>query len=191
MTTIADACEYRPMRVLAYCVMPNHFHLMLWPLHDLDLSRWMQWLLSAQVRRYHRDHGGSGHVWEGRFRCFPVEPDDHLLSVMRDVEGNPVRAKLVKRAENCAVQPRIWARSNPVVQASPGSHQTQPQLARRRLTHRFRPLSSSGFAEREPGDAARDRSLGREDGGVAGPGVELTSQRAAANSSEDLDVPAG
>ncbi len=100
VTTIADACEYRPMRVLAYCVMPNHFHLVLWPLHDLDLSRWMQWLLSAQVRRYHRDHGGSGHVWEGRFRCFPVEPDDHLLSVMRYVEGNPVRAKLVKRAEN-------------------------------------------------------------------------------------------
>jgi putative transposase len=100
VTTIADACEYRPMRVLSYCVMPNHFHLVLWPLHDLDLSRWMQWLLSAQVRRYHRDHGGSGHVWEGRFRCFPIQPDHHLLSVMRYVESNPVRAKLAKRAEN-------------------------------------------------------------------------------------------
>jgi putative transposase len=86
------------MRVLAYCIMPAHFHLVLWPRHDGDLSRWMQWLLTAHVRRYHRDHGGSGHVWQGRFKAFPVQADEHLLAVFRYVESNPVRAELVERA---------------------------------------------------------------------------------------------
>jgi putative transposase len=100
VSAIAEACQRLPMRVLAYCVMPNHFHLVLWPLEAGDLSHWMQWLLTAQVRRYHRDHGGSGHVWQGRFKAFPIEADDHLLGVLRYVEHNPVRAGLVAHAEN-------------------------------------------------------------------------------------------
>lgn len=60
---IAEACRRRPMRVLAYCLMPNHFHLALWPFGDGDLSTWMQWLLTAHVRRYHRHYHSSGHVW--------------------------------------------------------------------------------------------------------------------------------
>jgi putative transposase len=81
------------MRVLAYCLMPNHFHLVLWPRADGDLSRWMQWLLTSHVRRYHRHYGGSGHVWQGRFKAFPIQKDDHLLTVLRYVERNPVRAR--------------------------------------------------------------------------------------------------
>ncbi len=54
---LAQACGRVPMRVLAYCVMPNHFHLALWPYRDGDLSRWMQWLLTAHVRRYHTYYG--------------------------------------------------------------------------------------------------------------------------------------
>src|SRR5262245_54854014 len=71
------------MRVLCYCLMPNHFHLVLWPRRDGDLSRWMQWLLTAHVRRYHRLRGSSGHVWQGRFKAFPIQQDEHLLTVMR------------------------------------------------------------------------------------------------------------
>jgi putative transposase len=51
---LAAACQRLPMRVLAFCLMPNHFHLVLWPRHDGDLSRWMQWSLTTHVRRYHR-----------------------------------------------------------------------------------------------------------------------------------------
>ena len=80
--------------------MPNHFHLVLWPHEDGDLSRWMQWLLTTHVRRYHRHYRGSGHVWQGRFKAFPIEEDEHLLTVLRYVERNPLRAKLVRRAEN-------------------------------------------------------------------------------------------
>jgi putative transposase len=97
---IHAACNRDPMRVLAYCLMPNHFHLVLWPHADGDLSRWMQWLLTAHVRRYHSHHGTSGHVWQGRFKAFPIEQDGHLLTVLRYVERNPLRARLVRRAEN-------------------------------------------------------------------------------------------
>ena len=84
-----------PMDLLGYCLMPNHFHLVLRPHHDGDLGRWMQWLLTAHVRRYHRHYVTTGHVWQGRFKAFPVEDDDHLVTVLRYVERNPLRAELV------------------------------------------------------------------------------------------------
>jgi REP element-mobilizing transposase RayT len=65
---IALANERLPMRVLVYCLLNNHFHLVVWPHHDGDLSRWMQWLLMSHVRRYHRQYGSSGHAWQGRFQ---------------------------------------------------------------------------------------------------------------------------
>ena len=106
---IGEACERRTMRVPAYCLMPNHFHLVLWPEHDGDLSRWMQWLMTAHVRRHHRLHGTSGHVWQGRFKAFPIQQDEHLLTVLSYVERNPVRAGLVERAEEWAWSSlRLW-----------------------------------------------------------------------------------
>ena len=84
------------MRLLAYCLMPNHFHLAARPRPDGDLSDYMMWLLTAHVRRYHT----SGHVWQGRFRAFAIQEDDHLLTVLRYIERNPVRAGLVQRAED-------------------------------------------------------------------------------------------
>jgi putative transposase len=97
---MVDAHARLPMRVLAYCLMPNHFHLVLWPNADGDLSRWLQWLLTAHVRRYHRRYQTSGHVWQGRFKAFPIQEDDHLLTVIRYVERNPLRANLVKKVQN-------------------------------------------------------------------------------------------
>lgn len=92
LTLIGEAVERLPLRVLSYCLIPNHFHLVLLPRDDGDLSRWMQWLLTAHVRRYHRHYHGSGHVWQGRFKAFPIQRDEHLLTVMRYVERNPLRA---------------------------------------------------------------------------------------------------
>ena len=60
----------------------------------------MQWLLTAHVRRYHQHYKSSGHVWQGRFKAFPIEQDDHLLTVLRYVERNPLRAGLVEHAED-------------------------------------------------------------------------------------------
>ncbi len=92
---LGQANDRVPMRLLSYCLMPNHFHLVLWPHGDGDMSRWMQWLMTAHVRRYHRHYDSSGHVWQGRYKSFPIEEDDHLLTVMRYVERNPVRAKAI------------------------------------------------------------------------------------------------
>ena len=92
---MAAAGDRLPPRLLAYCLMPNHVHLVLWPREDGEVSRWMQWLMTAQVRRHHRRHGSDGHLWQGRFKAFPIQRDEHLLSVLRYVESNPLRAKLV------------------------------------------------------------------------------------------------
>ena len=124
VSLLPRACERVPMRVLAYCLMPNHFHLVLWPLGDGDLGRWMQWLLTSHVRRYHRHYGGSGHVWQGRFKAFPIEADDHLLAVLRYVERNPLRANLVGTAETwlwSSLSERLAGRESDVVSPGPVS----------------------------------------------------------------------
>jgi putative transposase len=97
---LRQAGERVRVRLLGFCLMPNHFHLCLWPRHDGDLSAYMGWLMTAHVRRYHAHHHSSGHIWQGRFRDFPIEADDHLLTVLRYIERNPVRAGLVCRAQD-------------------------------------------------------------------------------------------
>lgn len=93
------ACARIPMRIVSYCLMPNHFHFVLWPHEDGDLGKWMHWLLTTHVRRYHLLRGTDGRVWQGRFKAFPIQNDRHLLAVMRYVERNPLRANLVKSAK--------------------------------------------------------------------------------------------
>jgi putative transposase len=91
---LRQACSRVPMRLVAFCLMPNHFHVVLWPPGDEDLGRWMHWLLTTHVHGYRRRYGGSGHVWQGRFKALPIAQDDHLLNVLRYVERNPLRAGL-------------------------------------------------------------------------------------------------
>jgi putative transposase len=114
MYLLTRAGERVPMRVLAWCLMPNHFHLVLWPRGDGDLSRWMHWLLSSHVRRHHRRYGSSGRVWQGRFKAFPIQQDHHLLTVLRYVERNPLRAGLVSSAEDWPWSSlRLWSQERP------------------------------------------------------------------------------
>lgn len=80
--------------------MPNHFHLVLWPASDGDLSTWMARLMNLHVRRYQRHHHSTGHIWQGRFKAFPIEQDDHLRLVLRYVERNPLRVGLVELAQD-------------------------------------------------------------------------------------------
>ncbi|WP_165234841.1 transposase [Aquisphaera insulae] len=99
LRVVAEAGLRTPMRVVAYVLVPNHFHLVFWPSGDGDLSRWMRWLLTAHVRRYRRHHGGNGHVRHGRFKAFRIEESQHMMPVIRYVERNALRAGLVDRAE--------------------------------------------------------------------------------------------
>jgi putative transposase len=82
------------MKLHGFCLLPNHFHLVLEPADQTALSQFMQWLLTSHVRRYHKHYGSSGHVWQGRFKSFPVQRDEHLMTVLRYVLQNPVRAGL-------------------------------------------------------------------------------------------------
>ncbi len=90
------------MRILVYCLMPNHWHFVLWPALDGQLSHFMQQMTSTHVRRWHkaRHSDGQGHVYQERFKAFPVQDDDHFYTVCRYVERNPVRAGVVARAED-------------------------------------------------------------------------------------------
>lgn len=99
---LAEARERIPLRILAYTLMPNHWHLVVWPKTDTEVTEFLQWLTVTHTMRWHSHYGtgGSGHLYQGRFKSFPVQTDEHLLSVLRYVERNPVRAGLVKRAEN-------------------------------------------------------------------------------------------
>lgn len=91
--------EKYPVKIFAYCLMPNHFHMASMPIWAEELSKWMQWLMTSHVRRYHQHYGTSGHVWQGRFKSFIIQEDCHLLTVLRYIEGNPVRAGLVNSAK--------------------------------------------------------------------------------------------
>src|SRR5262245_54430577 len=97
---LVEAQERVSVRLLAWCLMPNHFHLVVWPRRDGDLSRYMMSLLTAQVGRYGLRDRSSGEVWQGRFKSFPIQEDDHLSAVLRYVERNALRANLAARAED-------------------------------------------------------------------------------------------
>jgi putative transposase len=98
---IAEAKARLPMRVLGWCVLSTHWHFVLWPRGDGDLSEFMRWLTVTHTQRWHAAHrtGGTGPLYQGRFKSFPIEEDDHLGTVLRYVERNALRANLVKQAE--------------------------------------------------------------------------------------------
>ena len=84
-----------PFALLGYCLMSNHFHLLLKPGSGQSISRILQSLSVAHTWRYHKRHRTSGHVWQGRFKSPVIQDDDHLLVVLRYIEANPVRARMV------------------------------------------------------------------------------------------------
>jgi putative transposase len=97
---LGEAEAHLPMRLLCYVVMPNHWHLVLWPVDDGDLSKYLRWVTVTHAVRWHRARGsvGTGAVYQGRFKAIPVQSDVHFLSVCRYVERNPVRAGLAASA---------------------------------------------------------------------------------------------
>ena len=98
LDALRDLKRARPFELYGYCLMPNHVHLLL-RTRDVPISRLMQSLLVSHTQRYHRVQGSSGHVWQGRFKSPVIQDDDHLLTVLRYVEANPLRARMVERAD--------------------------------------------------------------------------------------------
>ena len=98
---LRETVDESPMRICAYSLMPNHWHLLVWPESDGELAAFMQRLTVTHVRRWQQNRGysGLGHVYQGRYKSFPVESDEHFWVVARYVERNALRANLVLRAE--------------------------------------------------------------------------------------------
>jgi putative transposase len=98
---LGQGIERFDMRICGYCIMSNHWHLLLWPKQDGDLSGFMRWITLTHTQRYHVAHGttGIGHLYQGRYKSFPVQDDSYYLTVMRYIESNPIRAKIVSSAD--------------------------------------------------------------------------------------------
>ena len=99
---LAEASQRMSMRIIAYCLMRNHWHLLLWPQEDHAVSSFMHWVTTTHARRWALAHDavGRGAVYQSRFKAIPVQSGEHLLTVWRYIERNPLRANLVKRAED-------------------------------------------------------------------------------------------
>ena len=97
-STLAQAVERFEPRLIAYCILPKHWHLVLTPRKDGDLSKFMAWLTMTHSVRWHTKpkRSASGGLYERRFRSFPVQDNSQLLDVLRFVESHPIRSGLVK-----------------------------------------------------------------------------------------------
>jgi putative transposase len=148
---LAEALAEHPIRLLGYCIMPNHWHFVLWPEKDGQLTAFLRWLTHTHTQRWHAHYhtAGTGHLYQGRFRAFPVQEDEHLLTVLRYVERNALRAGLVQRAEDwpwsslqrrrsAAEREHRWLHPGPVsLPADWESHVNAPQSeAEREALHR-------------------------------------------------------
>ena len=169
------------MRILAYCLMPNHWHFVLWPEKDADLSAFMQRLTNTHTQRWQRAKCkvGYGHLYQGRFKSFPVETDEYFYSLTRYVERNALRAGLVERAEEWrygSLRRRVNNAQRPILTDWPlkepedwTQHVNQPQTeaeleAIRRCVQRGRPFGSEAWVQATAaslGLASTLRSRGR------------------------------
>jgi putative transposase len=119
---LGEACARFPgVALLAYCLMPNHWHLVLRPRADGELSAFVRWLTVTHAQRWHAHHGtsGTGPLYQGRFKSFPVQSDGHFLIVCRYVERNAVRAGLAASARAWRRCSAAWRGGGPATAAAP------------------------------------------------------------------------
>jgi putative transposase len=121
---MAEAWERLPMRILSYCLMPNHWHFVFWPQTGTEVGEFTKWMTHTHTQRWHAHYhtSGTGHLYQGRFKSFPVQDNLHLLLVLRYVERNALRANLVARAEDwpwCSLWRRQQQRGTVMLTAGP------------------------------------------------------------------------
>lgn len=97
---IGHAKKRHMLKIFGYCLLPNHFHMIVRPPRAECLSSFMRWLLTSHVRRYHSHYKTSGHLWQGRYKSFIIQEDEHFITVLRYVERNPLSANLVSSGED-------------------------------------------------------------------------------------------
>lgn len=164
-----------PLRILAYCVLSNHWHFLVWPRADGEVTDYFRWRAHTHAMRWRVTHRtvGYGHLYQGRFKSFPVQGDEHLLRVARYVECIALGARLVEWAELWphgslrAIGGRRPDAGDPLEPAGQaavrleGTGQRAPEC----------PRAEAAASKPGPGSALRRGRLGRPDGSAAGTGA--------------------
>jgi putative transposase len=96
---LAEWGALHDVAIWAYCLMPNHVHLVAVPARPDSLHQALREIHRRYTRRVNRAHGWTGHLWQGQFASVPMD-DAHLAEAVRYVELNPVRAGLARRPED-------------------------------------------------------------------------------------------
>jgi putative transposase len=159
---MAEAQALHPIRILSWCIMPNHWHFVVRPRRDGEVTAFFRWLAHTHAMRWRvsRRTVGYGHLYQGRFKCFPVQDDGHVLKLCRYVERNPLTAGLVKRAEQWRWSSLWTARHGSAAQKVMLSAWPVPR-PRRWVYHVNEPLTPKEL-ERVRISLRRDRPFGSE-----------------------------
>ena len=112
LAVLDEGLRRHPVRLVGYCLLPNHFHLVMGPTEPDRLSQLMHWVCTTHARRWHshRNSIGQGPVYQGRFKAFAVQQAGELVRVCRYIERNALRAGLVRRAQDwpwCSLSDRL------------------------------------------------------------------------------------
>lgn len=171
---IARAQSRLELPIISACLMPNHFHLVVRPCDVTDLARWTHWVFTTHVRWYHARYSTTGRVWQGRFKAFAAQQDHHLLTVMRYVERNALRARLVERAEDWEWTSLAWRReTRPRVALTPSpvplpaywrQYTNEPQTAvelaeLHACVNRQRPFGAEDWVKRQAEQSGLEQAL--------------------------------
>ena len=171
---MSKAQEQVELPLLAACLMPNHVHFVMRPAANRDISRWMHWLFTTHSRHYNDKYQKVAHVWQGRFKASIAQCDQHLLTVVRYVERNALRANLISRAEDWRWGSLNWRlKPQPPFELAPmpveipawwSEFVNQPQTAAelaavRASVNRQRPFGDAGWAEEQARIAGLEQSF--------------------------------
>lgn len=138
--TLAEFRVTLGLRVYAYCLMTNHVHLVVNPMDDVRvLGELMKRLAARHTRRLNREFGWSGSIWEGRFKCSPIDSERYFLACGRYVDANPVRARMVATPadfEWSSYHVRAGFAENVFLDPDPSVEALSPDIKRRHEIYR-------------------------------------------------------
>lgn len=102
LDSLEETLEMIPIDIFSFCLMPNHWHFSVRPKQDGDMGKFFGKFTQKATQRWHAAHHtvGSGHLFQGRFKSFLVQQDPYFLQLMKYIEANALRAKMVKKAED-------------------------------------------------------------------------------------------
>lgn len=168
LDALAKAKRRYPFDLLAYCLMTNHVHMAIRPAAGQSISRIMQSVTVAHTWRHHRRHRSSGHVWQGRFQSPAVQDGDHLLTLLRYIEANPLRAGIVADPAEyrwSSHPARVTGRPAPLLDGFPEWLELGGDESSRRAAWRSRVASPLGEEDlsRVRSSASTGRPLGAEE----------------------------